>query len=249
MYGPPPKQAGIHLRHGRRHLPRQHAIAGASSNLSNGWKDDGNITCSETPGRVAPGAVTEWSEWGLCGCEPLHTSALATRFLAFPVPVGSAYVIGEAGLITALHDVGFTINDVNPDYVVVGETSNYNYEKILKAVQMVLKGAKLIGTNPDVTGPVESGIAPATRALVSPIEMATGKQAYFIGKPNPLMMRTAQKRLGIHSADTVIVGDRMDTDILASSKPRWKQCWYSPVSQPAKRSRSTPTAPVTYWTA
>jgi NagD protein len=124
-------------------------------------------------------------------------------------------VIGEPGLISALYDAGFTMNDVNPDYVVVGETANYNYDKILKAVQLVLKGAKLIGTNPDLTGPVESGIAPATRALISPIEMATGKRAYFIGKPNPLMMRTAQKRLGIHSADTVIVGDRMDTDIVA----------------------------------
>ncbi len=145
-----------------------------------------------------------------------YTSALATaNFLASQCPEGSAYVIGEPGLITALYDAGFTMNDVNPDYVVVGETFNYNYDKILKAVQLVLKGAKLIGTNPDLTGPVESGIAPATRALVSPIEMATGKQAYFIGKPNPLMMRTAQKRLGIHSADTVIVGDRMDTDIVA----------------------------------
>jgi NagD protein len=124
-------------------------------------------------------------------------------------------VIGEPGLISALYDAGFTMNDVNPDYVVVGETANYNYDKILKAVQLVLKGAKLIGTNPDLTGPVESGIAPATRALISPIEMATGKRAYFIGKPNPLMMRTAQKRLGIHWADTVIVGDRMDTDIVA----------------------------------
>ncbi len=145
-----------------------------------------------------------------------YTSALATaNFLASQSPEGSAYVIGEPGLITALYDAGFTMNDVNPDYVVVGETSNYNYDKILKAVQLVLNGAKLIGTNPDVTGPVESGIAPATRALISPIEMATGKQAYFVGKPNPLMMRKAQKQLGIHSADTVIIGDRMDTDIVA----------------------------------
>ena len=145
-----------------------------------------------------------------------YTSALATaNFLSSQCPDGSAYVIGEPGLISALYDVGFTMNDVNPDYVVVGETLNYNFDKILKAVQLVLKGAKLIGTNPDVTGPVESGIAPATRALIAPIEMATGKQAYFIGKPNPLMMRTAQKRLGIHSADTCIIGDRMDTDIVA----------------------------------
>jgi NagD protein len=150
------------------------------------------------------------------GEDHFYTSALATAsFLASQCPQGSAYVIGEAGLITALYDAGFTMNDINPDYVVVGETSNYSYDKILQAVQLVLKGAKLIGTNSDVTGPVESGIAPATRALVSPIEMATGKKAYFVGKPNPLMMRKAQKRLGIHSADTVIIGDRMDTDIVA----------------------------------
>lgn len=145
-----------------------------------------------------------------------YTSALATaNFLAAQCPGGSAYVIGEPGLMGAMYDAGLTMNDVNPDYVVVGDTSSYNYEKILHAIHLVLKGAKLIGTNPDLTGPIENGIAPATRALISPIELATGKQAYFIGKPNPLMMRRAQKRLGVHSEDTVIIGDRMDTDIVA----------------------------------
>lgn len=145
-----------------------------------------------------------------------YTSALATAaFLSSQCPGGSAYVIGDAGLIGALYDVGFSMNEANPDYVVVGETRAYSYEKLERAIQLVLKGAKLVGTNPDLTGPVESGIAPATRALISPIELATGKTAYFVGKPNPLMMRDAQKRLGCAETETVIVGDRMDTDIIA----------------------------------
>ena len=145
-----------------------------------------------------------------------YTSALATAsFLASQCPGGSAFVIGEAGLINALYDAGFSMNDINPDYVVVGETRSYSYERIERAVFLVQKGAKLIGTNPDLTGPSEKGIVPATRALISPIEMATGKQAYFVGKPNPLMMRVGLKRLGCRSEDTVIIGDRMDTDIIA----------------------------------
>ncbi|MHB1452844.1 MAG: HAD-IIA family hydrolase [Saccharofermentanales bacterium] len=148
--------------------------------------------------------------------ERFYTSALATAsFLHSQTPGGSAYVIGEAGLTNALYDAGFAMNDVNPDYVIVGESRTYTIEKIEKAVQLVLKGAKLIGTNPDVTGPSEKGIVPATRALISPIEMATGRQAYFIGKPNPLIMRTARQRLGVHSEESVIIGDRMDTDIIA----------------------------------
>jgi NagD protein len=145
-----------------------------------------------------------------------YTSALATAlFLSTQMPHCSVFAIGEPGLLNALYEVGLTFNDVSPDYVVVGETRNYNYESILRAVNLVNKGARLIGTNPDVTGPVENGIAPACRALVAPIEMSTGKQAYFVGKPNPLMMRNAKKLLGCHSTDTVIVGDRMDTDIIA----------------------------------
>lgn len=148
--------------------------------------------------------------------ERFYTSALATAsFLHSQMPGGSAYVIGEAGLTNALYDAGFAMNDVNPDYVIVGESRTYTIEKIEKAVQLVLRGAKLIGTNPDVTGPSEKGIVPATRALISPIEMATGRQAYFIGKPNPLIMRTARQRLGVHSEESVIIGDRMDTDIIA----------------------------------
>lgn len=148
--------------------------------------------------------------------EHFYTSALATAsFLKGQCPGGSAYVIGEAGLTNALYDAGFSMNDVNPDYVVVGESRTYNIEKIEHAVELVLNGAKLIGTNPDLTGPTEKGIVPATRALISPIELATGTQAYFIGKPNPLMIRHARNMMDCTSEDTVIIGDRMDTDIVA----------------------------------
>jgi len=145
-----------------------------------------------------------------------YTSALATAmFLASQRPRGSAYIIGEAGLINALYNVGYTINSVDPDYVVVGETRTYSYEKIEKAVNLVLNGARLIGTNPDTTGPSESGIVPATKALIAPIEVATEKKAYYVGKPNPLMMRSALKKLGVRREDALIIGDRMDTDIVA----------------------------------
>ena len=146
----------------------------------------------------------------------LYTSALATaKFISSQAPGCSAYVIGGAGLVTALHDAGITMNDVDPDYVIIGEGNTYNYENILKAVKLVMRGAKLIGTNSDLTGPAEDGIIPACRAMISPIEMATGQKAYFVGKPNPLMMRTGLRILGVHSEDAVMIGDRMDTDIVA----------------------------------
>lgn len=145
-----------------------------------------------------------------------YTSALATAtFLASQCPHGSAYVIGEPGLINALYDVGFSMNEVNPDYVVIGDTRAYSFEKIELATFLVNKGAKLIGTNPDLTGPTEKGFVPATKALTAPIELATGMQAYFVGKPNPLMMRHALKKLGCRAEETAIIGDRMDTDIIA----------------------------------
>jgi NagD protein len=148
------------------------------------------------------------------GEEHFYTSALATAsFLSSQKPNGSAYIIGDAGLIHALYSVGYTINNVNPDYVVVGDTHGYNFEKIEMAVNLVLKGARLIGTNPDVSGPVENGITPSTKALVAPIEIATGKKAYFVGKPNPLMMRIALKKLGVKREEAIVIGDRMDTDI------------------------------------
>ena len=148
--------------------------------------------------------------------EHFITSAQATAsFLASQNPNAGVYVIGESGLINALHDAGFYMDNVNPKYVVVGESRTYNFEQIELAVQLVLKGAKLIGTNSDLTGPSERGVSPACRALVAPIEMATGRKAYFVGKPNPLIMRHAVKRIGCEREDTLIVGDRMDTDIIA----------------------------------
>ena len=146
----------------------------------------------------------------------IYTSALATaRFISSQAPGCSAYVIGGAGLIMALHDEGITMNDVDPDYVIIGEGNSNNYENILRAVRLVLKGARLIGTNSDLTGPSEDGIIPACRAMIAPIEMATGQSAYFVGKPNPLMMRTGLRILGVHSEDAVMIGDRMDTDMVA----------------------------------
>ena len=150
------------------------------------------------------------------GEEIFYTSALATAaFLSSQKPGGSAYVIGEAGLVTALHDAGFSMNDMNPDFVVVGETRSYSYEKIEHAVNLVRNGARLIGANSDLTGRIGDRIVPATKAMIAPIELAGGQQAYFVGKPNPLMMRHALRQLGIPREETVIVGDRMDTDILA----------------------------------
>ena len=145
-----------------------------------------------------------------------YTSAMATaEFLHTQAPKCTAYVIGEAALSKALYDHEIYMNDVNPDYVVVGETRTYSFEKLEKAIALVRKGAKLIGTNPDTTGPTERGIMPATGALVAPIEIATGKKAYFVGKPNPLMLRHGLRKLGCHSEDIAFIGDRMDTDIIA----------------------------------
>lgn len=148
--------------------------------------------------------------------EHFYTSALATAaFLQEQSPGCSAYVIGEAGLLNALYDAGITMNDVNPDYVIVGEGKSYSIDTLTKATNLVLNGAKLIGANADISGPIENGIAPACRALIAPIELATGKQAYFCGKPNPLMMRTGLNLLGCHSGEAVMIGDRMDTDIIS----------------------------------
>ena len=150
------------------------------------------------------------------GEEHYFTSALATAaFLQSQKPGGSAFVIGEAGLTHALYQVGYSITDVNPDYVVLGDTPSYDYAKMVHAVKLVMEGARFIATNPDVTGPQEEGIHPACGALAAPIERATGRQAYYIGKPNPLMMREALRRLDAHADDSVMIGDRMDTDILS----------------------------------
>ena len=150
------------------------------------------------------------------GEQHFYTSALATAaFVSHQSPGCTAYVIGEAGLLNALYDAGITMNDVNPDYVIIGETKNYNYQNVLKAVKLIQHGAKLIGTNPDLTGPAEDGIVPACRALVAPIELTTGRQAYYIGKPNPFMMRNGRRILECGTDEMAIIGDRMDTDIVA----------------------------------
>lgn len=148
------------------------------------------------------------------GC--LFTSAMATaQFLHKQMPEGSAFVIGESGLTQALHDVGYVLTDRKPDYVVLGETTNYNFERISKAVRLVAAGARFIATNPDPSGPSEKGLEPACGAMAALVEAATGIKPYFIGKPNPLMMRSALRFLEAHSEETVMVGDRMDTDVVA----------------------------------
>ena len=148
--------------------------------------------------------------------EHFYTSALATAaFLSAQSAGCSVYAIGEPGLLNALYEAGLTMNDVSPDYVVIGESKSYTYDTMTKAIRLVLGGARLIGTNPDTTGPTESGIVPACGSLVAPVELATGSRAYYLGKPNPLMMRSALKRLGAKREASVIIGDRMDTDIIA----------------------------------
>jgi NagD protein len=146
----------------------------------------------------------------------IFTSALATaRFLDSQYPKGKAFVIGESGLTDAIYSIGYVITDIAPDYVVLGETLSYNMNMITKAVQLVAKGARFIATNPDPTGPSELGIIPATGSLAALISRATGKNPLFVGKPNPFMMRAAVNYLEVHSEDSVMIGDRMDTDIIA----------------------------------
>ena len=148
--------------------------------------------------------------------ESIFTSAIATaRFLQSQRPNGTAFVIGETGLTQALHEVGYVQTDTHPDYVVLGEVNSYNFEMITRAIRLINDGAMFIATNPDNTGPLESGVVPATGAMAALIEKATGKAPFFVGKPNPLMMRSAMRYLGVHSENTVMVGDRMDTDIIA----------------------------------
>jgi NagD protein len=145
----------------------------------------------------------------------VYTSGVATaRFLNSQRPHGTAYAIGEAGLTTALHDIGYTLSEHDPEYVVLGETSTYSFERITRAIRLIMGGARFIATNPDTTGPAEGGIAPATGAVAALIERATGVAPYFVGKPNPLMLRTALRAIDAHSEDTIMIGDRMDTDIV-----------------------------------
>jgi NagD protein len=148
--------------------------------------------------------------------ERIFTSAMAVaRFLQSQKPNGKAFVIGESGLTEAIHSVGYVITDHDPDYVVLGETQSYNLELITKAIRLIVGGARFIATNPDPSGPSERGLVPACGAMAALIEKASGISPFFVGKPNPLMMRTALNYLGVHSENTVIIGDRMDTDIVA----------------------------------
>jgi NagD protein len=191
------------------------------------------------------GASAFIQEWGLSGClfrvlpnnsfvapgdlaarlrasglgvpeESIWTSALATAaFCSSQMPGGSAFVIGEAGITTALHEVGFILTETDPDYVVVGETRNYSFEAITKAIRLIGNGARFIVTNPDATGPSADGPLPATGAIAALITKATGREPYVVGKPNPMMFRSAMNKIGAHSENTGMIGDRMDTDIVA----------------------------------
>lgn len=200
------------LYHGNRMLPGVHEFID--------WlkkEDKGYLFLTNNSGCTPKELCQKMKRLGIdVSEEHFYTSALATAaFLKEQSPGCSAYVIGEAGLLNALYDAGITMNETNPDYVVVGEGKTYSLESLTKATNLVLAGAKLIGANSDISGPIESGISPACRALISPIEMATGTNAYFCGKPNPLMMRTGLNILGCHSAEAVMIGDRMDTDVIS----------------------------------
>jgi len=147
--------------------------------------------------------------------ELIFTSAMATaQFLQKQRPNGTAYVIGESGLTSSMHEAGYIITEHDPDYVVLGETSAFSLENLTKGIRLIIDGARFVATNPDPSGPTAMGIVPACGAVAAMIEKATGISPFFIGKPNPLMVRTALNYLGVHSEETIIVGDRMDTDII-----------------------------------
>ncbi len=164
------------------------------------------------------------------GIDGLHednfiTSAMATAiFLATQKPAGSVYVVGGAGLSTELYQRGFSVTEHNPDYVVVGKTPSFSFEMIRKAANLIRAGAKFIGTNPDMIDPVEKGVEPAAGVILKAIEAASGKKPYVVGKPNSLMMMIARKKLGVHSEDTVMIGDRLDTDIVGGLEAGMKTC-------------------------
>jgi NagD protein len=194
------------------------ALPGAAALLQQ-WKDQGKpflvltnnsmFTPRDLSARLRASGldVPEASIW---------TSALATAsFLQQQMPGGRAFVIGEAGLTTALHEAGFIMTDSDPDYVVVGETRSYSFEAITRAIRLINAGARFIATNPDATGPSAEGPLPATGAVVALITKATGREPYIVGKPNPMMFRSALNRIHAHSESTGMIGDRMDTDIVA----------------------------------
>ncbi|HWM58732.1 MAG TPA: HAD-IIA family hydrolase [Pseudonocardia sp.] len=148
--------------------------------------------------------------------ESIWTSALATSaFLHDQRPRGRAFAVGEAGLTTALHDIGYVLTDADPDYVVLGETRTYSFEAVTTAIRLIRAGARFVATNPDPVGPSSEGVLPATGSVAALISRATGVEPYFVGKPNPLMMRAALNRLQVHSETAAMIGDRMDTDVIA----------------------------------
>jgi NagD protein len=148
--------------------------------------------------------------------ERIWTSALATAaFLNKQKPYGSAYVLGEAGMTTALHEIGYVQTDQNPDYVVLGESRNFNFDNLTKAIRLINNGARFIATNPDATGPSAEGVLPATGSVAALITKATGREPYIVGKPNPMMFRSAMNKISAHSESTGMIGDRMDTDVVA----------------------------------
>lgn len=200
------------IYHGNRLLP------GAKEFVEWLYQEKKEFLFLTNSSRYTPKELQKKLEWMGLDVDQSHfyTSALATAaFISTQTPEATAYAVGEHGLQNALYDAGITVNEIHPDYVIIGEADNYCYDHIVKATRFVNEGARLIGTNYDLTGPVEGGIVPACRALMAPIELATGKQAYYVGKPNALMMRTGLRILGVHSEDAAIIGDRMDTDIVA----------------------------------
>ena len=200
------------IYHGNRLLP------GAKEFVEWLYREGKEFLFLTNSSRYTPKELQKKMEWMGLDVDQSHfyTSALATAaFISTQTPEATAYAVGEHGLQNALYDAGITVNEIHPDYVIIGEADNYCYDHIVKPTKFVYDGARLIGTNYDLTGPVEGGIVPACRALMAPIELATGKQAYYVGKPNALMMRTGLRILGVHSEDAAIIGDRMDTDIVA----------------------------------
>ena len=195
-----------------------HVLPGASELIAS-WRESGTpflvltnnsiYTPRDLSARLKSGGldVDEKDIW---------TSALATAsFLKSQKPFGSAYVIGESGLTTALHEIGYIMTDQAPDYVVLGETRNFSFENLTKAIRLINAGSRFIATNPDATGPSAEGVLPATGSVAALITKATGREPYIVGKPNPMMFRSAMRRIGAHSESTGMIGDRMDTDVVA----------------------------------
>ena len=177
--------------------------------------------------------------------ESIWTAALATaRFLQEQRPGGSAYVIGEAGLTTALHEVGYVLAERDPDYVVLGETRSYSFERITRGIRLIADGARFIAANPDVTGPSPDGILPATGSVAALISKATGVEPYYVGKPNPLMMREALRAIEAHSEATAMIGDRMDTDVVAGIEAGLRTILVLTRHQHPRYGRALPLPPV-----